>query len=111
MYTVRHEPLEAHTGEPVEIIFDVTDNAKPPQPVLVEGATATYKVARRQGGTALMTLTEINGITLSGNTATVEFDVDDIGRTGDLFGELKITKDGVPLVVGDGRLHIIKTIS
>lgn len=113
MYTISHSLIETHSGEPVKIIFTVTDQLG--APVTVVGATATYKLARRSGEAALLTKTQADGITLSSNTAIVEFNTASLldgasALLGDFFGQLKITKDGDTLVVAEGPLYVASVI-
>lgn len=115
MYTVMHELLAAKSGEPVRIVFTVTDQNG--SAISLAGASADYKIARGAGDTALLAKTSPTGITLSGNTATVEFLTSDIKDTNDnpLFGEflgqLKITKGGDGLYVAEGPLLIEPVIA
>lgn len=109
MYTVTHSLLRAKTGEPVKITFSVKDQNG--NAVIVTGATATYKIARRIGETALLTKTDADGITLDNDTAVVEFNASELvdGATpllGDFFGQLKIVKSGLGLIVAEGPLSI-----
>lgn len=113
MYTASHGLIETHSGEPVRIIFTVVDQAG--SPVTVAGAAATYKIARRPGDAALLTKTEASGITLSSNTATVEFNTGTLldgasPMLGDFFGQLNIVKSGDTLVVAEGPLYVAPVI-
>jgi len=113
MYTITHRLIETHSGEPVKITFTVTDQSG--APVTVAGAAATYKIARRPGETALLAKTEADGITLTSNTAIVEFSTDELldGATpliGDFFGQLHITKNGDGLVVAEGQIYVAPII-
>ena len=113
MYTITHSLIETHSGEPVKIVFTVTDQAG--AAVSVAGANATYKIARRPGGAALLTKTELDDITLSSNTATVEFSTTELDDgdellIGDFFGQLKITKNGDGLIVAEGPLYVAPVI-
>lgn len=109
MYTVTHGLISTKTGEPVSLTFTITDESG--TPVTVSGAQATYKIARRDGDTALLTMTETSGITLSSNTAVVAFNTGDLADgtgalIGDFFGQLRITKGGDGLVVAEGPLYV-----
>lgn len=114
MYTVTHELLIAKAGEPVRIIFTVTDQNG--AAVTLSGASAAYKIARGAGEAAILTKTDSSGITLSGNTATVEFSTGDIKDAdsaqlfGEFIGQLKITKSGDGLYVAQGPLLIERVI-
>lgn len=113
MYTITHELIKTHSGEPVKIIFTVTNQSG--SAVTVAGAEATYKISRRDGNAALLTKTGGGGITLSSNTAIVEFNTGELTDggellLGDFFGQLKITKNGDGLVVAEGPLHVAPVI-
>ncbi len=114
MYTVTHELLSAKVGEPVSIVFTVTDQNG--SAVTLSGATAAYKIARGTGDTALLTKTDGSGITLSGNTATVAFNTNEVKNAqdqqlyGEFLGQLKITKSGDSLYVAEGPLLIERVI-
>lgn len=115
MYTVTHDLLAAKAGEPVRIVFTVTDQNG--GAVTLDGATAAYKIARGAGEPALMTKTESDGIELSGNTATIDFLSSDIkdAQNNQLYGEflaqLKITKSGDGLYVAQGAILIEPVIA
>lgn len=114
MHTVTHGLLSAKTGEPVKITFTITDQNG--DPVTVTGAAAIYKIARQAGQPALLTKTEADGITLLNDTAVVEFDSGNLvdGSTpvlGDFFGQLKIIKSGIGLIVAEGPISIGPVIS
>ena len=115
MYTVTHDLLSAKAGEPVRIVFTVTDQHG--IAVTVSGASASYKIARGAGETALLTKTDASGITLSGNNVTVEFATDDIRDAsdaqlyGEFLGQLHITKAGSGLYVAEGPLLIERVIA
>lgn len=109
MHTAVHGLISAKAGEPVRIIFTVTnaDGAE----VDVSGASAVYKIARRAGEAALLTRTHEEGILLSGNMAVVEFDTGDLAddngqMTGDFVGQLTVAMDGDSLVVAEGPVHV-----
>ena len=110
MYAVRHGLLKAKRGEKVHINFNVVDQSG--LPVSLSGASATYRIGRRVGEQHLLQLTSNAGqIVFSNNIASVAFSVDDIQllsqpQTGDLFGQLFITKDTITLVVAEGPIHI-----
>ena len=113
MYTVTHGLISAKTGETVQVTFTVTDGSG--NAVSVEGAAATYKIARRAGDTAILAKTEAEGISLVSNMAIVEFDTGDLADAegallGDFFAQLTITKDGDGLVVSEGPLHVSPVI-
>lgn len=115
MYTVAHELLAAKSGEPVRIVFTVTDQNG--SAVSLAGASAAYKIARGAGDAALLTKTNPSGITLSGNTATVEFLTSDIRDAagnplfGEFLGQLKITKGSDGLYVAEGPLLVEPVIA
>lgn len=115
MYTVTHDLLSAKAGEPVRIVFTVTDQDG--AAVTLTGAAASYKIARGAGEAALLSKTQGNGITLSGNSATVEFSTGDIQDSnnqqlyGEFLGQLKITKSGDGLYVAEGPLLIERIIA
>lgn len=114
MYTVTHTPISAKTGEPVKITFTVTDLAG--APVSLDGAEASYKIARRAGGAALLEKTGLDGITLSANTAAVEFNTGELSDgdgplLGDFLGQLTLTVDGDGLVVAEGTVSVGAVIS
>jgi hypothetical protein len=109
MNTLTHALLRAKAGEPVSLVFTVTD--RDGDPVSVESATAAYKIARRAGDAALLTKTQEAGITLSGNVATVDFSTGELLQSGnqllgDFFGQLKITKDGDGIFVAEGPITV-----
>lgn len=113
MYTVTHPLISAKSGEPVRITFTITDQAG--NAVSMTGASATYKIARQADDAALLTKTSPTAITLSSNTAAVNFNTGDLldGSTpllGDFIGQLTITKSGDSLVVAEGPLHVSPVI-
>jgi hypothetical protein len=113
MHTLIHGLIEAKTGEPVLITFTITDRNG--TAVLVDGAAATYKIARRAGEVALVTKTEVDGITLSSNTAIVALNMGELtdgaeALLGDFFAQLRITMDGDGLVVAEGPIHVAAVI-
>lgn len=114
MHTVTHAPLSAKTGEPVRIVFTVTDLAG--EAVALDGADAVYRLARRAGEAAILEVSSPDGIMLGGNTAEVEFDTNDIADaggplTGDFTGQLTVTKDGAGLVVAEGIVRVSLKVS
>ena len=114
MYTVTHSLLRAKAGEPVRLSVTVTD--KSGTAVDLTGASAVYKIARHAGDTALLTITDANGITLSGNIATVDVNTADLKNSsvqllGDFFGQLQITQNGDSLFVAEGPLCLDPVIA
>jgi hypothetical protein len=109
MYTTVHSLISAKAGERVKITFTVTDRAG--AAVSLSGASALYRIARRAGDAALLTLTSGAGITLSSNTAAVEFDTGDLEDLGDFLGQLTVTKAGDTLVVAEGPVSVAPVIA
>lgn len=113
MHTARHGIIATKTGEPVEIVFTVTDQAG--NAVELDGASATYKIARRAGETALLTKTENNGVALAANLAIISFHTAELADengalTGDFFAQLTITIDGEGLIVAEGTVSVCGVI-
>jgi len=109
MHTTVFDTIVTHAGEPVSITFTITNQSG--QAVNVDGATATFKIARQPGGTALLTKTQGSGITLSGNTAVITFSTSGLvdggaQLIGDFFAQLKITKSGDSLIAAEGRIQV-----
>lgn len=114
MHAITHDLISAKSGEPVRITFTVTDQNG--AAVFVEGASASYKIARHAGDPALLSKTETAGIALSGSTATVAFNTAEIVADGSpllgvFFAQLKIIKDGDALIVAEGPIQIDPVIS
>lgn len=114
MYTVTHDPIEVNAGEAVSITFTVVDQAA--VAVSVATATASYKIARKKGDTAILTKTQAAGITLASNTAVVAFDTASLVNAdadqlyGEFIGQLTITKDGFDLVVAEGTISVAPVV-
>lgn len=111
MHTAIHPLIEARSGERFEIIFNVTDSAG--DTAVLEGASAEYRIARRAGERALVSLTSGSegGITLAGSAAQVSIDTNLLGAhgtamMGDFFGQLRLSIGGQTLVVAEGPLCI-----
>ena len=109
MYITTHDQNIASIGEPVKIVFTVTNAAGEDEDVST--ASAAYKIARRKGGAAFLTKTDASGITLAGNKATVEYNTNEVLSSetqviGDLIDQLAITKDGNTLWVSEGIMTI-----
>lgn len=113
MHTAVHPPMAAKTGEPVEIIFTVTDRNG--DAVDIAGAEAVYRIGRRAGEVAILEVSSPEGIMLAANTATVMFDTGDIADAegallGDFFAQLLVTLDGAGLVVAEGVLTVTSVL-
>lgn len=115
MHTHIHGNIEARSGEPVEIAFNVTD--KDGNAIDLTLATAEYRLARRAGDTALLSCSSAGdgGITAEGNIATVTFDSAALTQNGqpmlgDFYGQLRITLDSRTLVVAEGPISIAPVI-
>lgn len=81
MSVLTHSLIKTFSGDAVQITFTLKDKAG--NTVSVVGASATYKIARRAGDTALL---------------------------GDFIGQLKITKSGDSLIVAEGLIVIAPAI-
>ena len=113
MYATKHDAIEARRGEYIKIAFTITDNAG--TPVSLAGAALTYKIGRRLGDEALLELELGDGISVSGNVATVEFYtdavvIDAVPALGDFIGQLFVTKDSKTLMTAEGPLEIKDTV-
>ena len=114
MHTHIHGNIEARSGEPVEIAFNVTD--KDGNAIDLTSATAEYRLARRAGDVALLTCSSDDGdIIAEDNRVTVTFDSAALTQggqplMGDFFGQLRITKDARTLVVAEGPISIAPVI-
>lgn len=115
MHTHIHGNIEARSGEPVEIVFNVTD--KDGNTADLTLATAEYRLARRAGDAALLTRSSAaeGGIAMDGSTVTVTIDTTALmhagaAMLGDFFGQLRITLDGRTLVVAEGPVSIAPVI-
>ncbi len=114
MHSIKHNLISAKSGEPVNIVFTITDQNGLAVPV--DGAEATYKIARHADEPALVTKTQTAGITLSGNIASVTFNTAELAAEGSplrgvFFAQLKITKNGDGLIVAEGPIQIDPVIS
>ena len=110
MYTTIFAQEIAKVGEQVCITFTIKDNSG--AAVLVTGLAASFKISRRAGDTAFLSLTQVAGITLTGSTAVVLFNtntvlVGTVQALGDLFAQLSITKAGNTLYVAEGIITIL----
>mgnify|MGYP003387352246 CR=1 FL=1 len=117
MDTALHDRFTAKAGEPVRLIFNVVDQDG--NAVTLTDISAVYKIARRAGQSAIMTLTQEDaGITVSGSTVTVEYNTEDVndGSTdavqfyGLFFDQLQITEDDDALYVCEGEFVIEQVI-
>ncbi len=115
MHTHIHGNIEARSGEPVEIAFNVTD--KDGNAIDMTTAMAEYRLARRVGDMALLTCSsgENGGITAEDNIVTVKFDTAILTQSGqpllgDFYGQLRITLEGRMLVVAEGPVSIAPVI-
>lgn len=109
MHTAVHGLIRLKAGEPATLIFTVTDREG--LPVDLSGAQARYKLARRAGDAALLTLTDGGGIALAANVATVSLETAELtgpdgALTGDFLGQLTLVKDGAGLVVAEGPVSV-----
>lgn len=109
MHTRIHPPIDIRSGETADLFFSVTDADG--AGVDLAGASAEYRLARRAGERALLTLHsgENGGIALAGEVATVSLDTNVIVQNGkpllgDFFGQLRLTLGERTLVVAEGVL-------
>jgi len=100
--------LTYYTGDDVRIKYITTTNAG--ADFDLTGAEVEYRIAANPSGRAILTKDDEDGITIEGNTATVEFNADDLGVTGRLYGQLHVTIDGRGMIVAQTELNIIKRI-
>lgn len=98
-------------GDDVEIAFTVKDRND--QDVDLTDATATFRLAEKGSRDSLLELTEIDGITLSGATATCAFNTEDIqsisfevNQIYNFTGQLRITINGKSMVASQGQINI-----
>lgn len=113
MYTVFHAQVTAKVGEPIRIVYTVKDNAGATVDVS-SGVTGTYKIARRAGEAALLTLT--TELIFSGSTVTVAYNTNQVLSStvqclGDFFDQLKLVKTGDTLYICEGIVTIDPVIS
>jgi hypothetical protein len=109
MHTRIHPLIEIRSGEIADLVFSVTDQNG--AGVDLAGASAEYRLARRAGERALLTLhsDESGGIALAGEVATVSLDTNALAQNGkpllgDFFGQLRLSIGGRTLVVAEGPL-------
>lgn len=113
MTAVTHNTIELYEGEPAVFQFTITDGAGAPQSLV--GATLSYRLANNKGDTAILEKTEIDGITVASNVATVRFDTSELVPTPlpnsvDFWGELWVTISGNSIVVADGLINVKPSI-
>ena len=99
-----HDDIDGRIGDDVVIIFTVRDRNG--NLVSLTGATATYKLAPKGSYNAVLELEDGDGITLSGSTASIEFNLEDLDEDGNYLGQLRITKDGKSMVSAEGLLIV-----
>ncbi|MDP2204758.1 MAG: hypothetical protein Q8K65_00460 [Alphaproteobacteria bacterium] len=109
MHTGIHPPIDIRSGEMAELVFTVTDGAG--AGIDLGGAAAEYRLARRAGERALLTLHsgEDGGVTIDSETVTVSLDTAALVQNGkamlgDFFGQLRLTIGGRSLVAAEGNL-------
>jgi hypothetical protein len=109
MHTRIHPLIEVRSGETADLVFSVTDESG--AGVDLAGASAEYRLARRAGERALLTLHSgaAGGIVLDGEAASVSLDTNALVQNGkpllgDFFGQLRLTLGGRTLVVAEGPL-------
>lgn len=108
MHTQYHGLVQAHLGDVASLEFIVTDRGG--NAVDLGAASAVYKLARAHGGTALLVLDGMGGVSMQENVVTVDIDTGMIAQTGDFFGQLFVTIDGDTLVVAEGPVHVAPVI-
>lgn len=109
MTAITHNAINVNYGEPVAIEFTVLDGDGNAQSLV--GASASYRLAKDKGLDAVLEKTNISGITLSTNKATVRFNTtellsDAITQNVEYWGELWITIAGDSLIVANGYINI-----
>jgi hypothetical protein len=108
---IRHEDIEVALGDDVDLAFAVKD--KDGNAVSMVGATATYRLALKGQRDAVLELSSddsAGSIVLSGSTATVSFNADDLGCPGNYTGQLRITKSGKAMVSAEGTIKALPLI-
>ncbi|HRJ66925.1 MAG TPA: hypothetical protein PLW48_07280, partial [Alphaproteobacteria bacterium] len=111
MHTAIHPLIDVRSGERFEIIFSVNDGAG--AAITLDGAGAEYRLARRAGERALISLNSNaeGGITLAGSTAHITVDTAELSAggkpmLGDFFGQLRLSIGGQTLVAAEGPICI-----
>lgn len=109
MTAITHNAITANYGEPIAIEFTVTDGDGNAQSLV--GASASYRLARDKGLDAVLEKTNVSGITLSTNKATVRFNTTEllaspISENVEFWGELWITIGSDSLIVANGYINI-----
>lgn len=109
MHTRIHPPVDIRSGEQADLVFSVTDESG--AGLDLTGGMAEYRLARRAGERALLTLHSDGdgGIALAGEVATVSLDTNALVQNGkpllgDFFGQLRLSLGGRTLVVAEGVL-------
>jgi hypothetical protein len=114
MFTEKHDLVTAKVGEKVTLSYDIKDHSGNNVDVST-GVTAAYKMARRPGGPAILTIDST--ISFSGHTINVSFNTNEVvdegenQLTGDFFDQLTMTKAGDSLVVSEGPFTIEPVIT
>jgi len=108
MHTAIHPLIETHSGTRITIVFNVRDAAG--NLLDLEEASAEYRLARRAGERALMSLGSGGGgaILIEGSAVHITLDTTDLpgGALGDFFGQLRLTIGGQTLVAAEGPLCV-----
>ncbi|MFN7115006.1 MAG: hypothetical protein ACK4PK_11685 [Alphaproteobacteria bacterium] len=109
MHTGIHPPIDIHSGETAELVFTVTDGAG--AGIDLGGAAAEYRLARRAGARAILTLHsgDSGNVAIDAETVTVSLDTGALVQNGqpmlgDFFGQLRLTIGGRTLVAAEGTL-------
>lgn len=111
MHTAIHPLVEVRSGEIFTLVFNITDAAG--QAVDLTDAAAEYRIARRAGECALVTLesSPAGGIIFTESAAHVGIDTAQLQSgsaplLGDFFGQLRLTIGGQTLVAAEGPFCI-----
>jgi len=108
MHTAIHPLIETHSGTRITIVFNVRDAAG--NLLDLDEASAEYRLARRAGERALLSLNSgaDGGILLDGSSVHIGLDTDLLpgGALGDFFGQLRLTIGGQTLVAAEGPLCV-----
>lgn len=103
-----HDDIDAFEGDDIKIVFTV--KRANGEEVDLSGAGATFRISPVGNDDALIALNETAGIVLSGETATVSFNVDDLEAVGKFRTQFRIAKSGKSVVAAYGNINVSSLI-
>ena len=100
----RHGTFVTKIGESIRYELNVID--KTGNPVDMTGAEVTFRLAAALGDVALVTKTHLDGITISADIITIEFNTTEVGGTGKFVDEVKAVLNGNTVYILEGEIVI-----